>query len=182
MIINYVTYLSTFILIGIVDSEQLWYYRDMQGVIQETPYGYIFQYLVYTAVPIVALFLFTVFIGMVVYAFLAYHLYLIFRGTTTNETFKWSDVHRERNQFLQQQEKRKNTTSIPIEEFEDEVNAPYVKGRPIVNIYNRGFAMNLFEVFFPLHPATRHQPKLLANANHSGRDMLQQEHQQKKRK
>jgi palmitoyltransferase len=156
MLINYVSYLSGFILLGMVEENGLWYYRDMEGLIQETPKGYIFQYLVYMAVPIVALFMFTVFIGLVVYGFLGYHLWLICRGTTTNETFKWSAVHRDRNAFLAQQAKKQRTTSIPLDEFEDASTAPYVRGKPLVNIYNRGILKNFFEVFFPLSTHTKH--------------------------
>lgn len=150
------TYLSGYILLGIVEQNRLWYFKGRNGQIEETPYIYIFQYLVFTAVPILALFMFTAFVGLVVYGFLGYHLYLICRGTTTNETFKWSSVNDERKQFLALQAKKRRTTSIPIEEFEDESKAPFVQGKPLVNIYNRGILMNFYEVFFPLSPHTKH--------------------------
>lgn len=141
-------------MLGIIQSHGLWHYKDNTGIIHATPYSYIFQYLVYVAVPIMALFLFTVFIGAVVYGFLGYHLYLIYKGTTTNETFKWGDVNRARKQFLVNQERKQKNSSLIMDIAEDE--APFVQGKPLVNIYNRGFFMNLYEVFFPLNPKTRH--------------------------
>ncbi|KAL7273688.1 palmitoyltransferase swf1 [Rhizina undulata] len=38
-----------------------------------------------------AVFLLTLLTGILSYSFIAYHLYLIWAGTTTNESFKWSD-------------------------------------------------------------------------------------------
>lgn len=154
MIINYVTYLTFYIMMGICKEHGLWQYQDQRGMMRDTPFSYVFQYLVYTSVPVVALFLFTVFIGMVVYGFLGYHLWLVARGTTTNETFKWSAVNRARQQFLAQQERKKQNSSLTMDV--DDEDAPFVQGRPLVNIYNRGVLMNFYEVFFPLADKTRH--------------------------
>lgn len=157
LIINYVTYLSSMILVGIIEKERLWFYQDARGRVLETPYSYIFQYLVYAAVPILALFLFTVFIGVVVYGFLGYHLWLISRGTTTNETFKWQDFEEDQQLLKKQQQKRAKNSSIPVDDFEDEfADLPLVKAKPITNIYHRGVFKNFSEVFFPLAEETRH--------------------------
>lgn len=43
------------------------------------------------ATPLAAVFLLSTFCSVVTYSFTLYHLYLIWAGTTTNETFKWSD-------------------------------------------------------------------------------------------
>lgn len=145
------------ILVGIIEKERLWFYQDARGRVLETPYSYIFQYLVYAAVPILALFLFTVFIGVVVYGFLGYHLWLISRGTTTNETFKWQDFEEDQQLLKKQQQKRAKNSSIPVDDFEDEfADLPLVKAKPITNIYHRGVFKNFSEVFFPLAEETRH--------------------------
>ncbi|KAF8456081.1 DHHC palmitoyltransferase-domain-containing protein [Kalaharituber pfeilii] len=41
--------------------------------------------------PIAAVFLLSVMCGILSYSFTFYHVYLVWAGTTTNETFKWSD-------------------------------------------------------------------------------------------
>lgn len=157
LLINYVTYLATMILLGIIETNNLWHYSDGRGRLQETPYSYIFQYLVYSAVAVVGLWMFTIFIGAVVYGFLGYHLYLIARGTTTNETFKWSDFDSEQKQLRKLQSKRSKNSSVSADDFEDELaDMPLVKPKAIKNIYHRGIIQNFKEVFFPMNPVNRH--------------------------
>eukprot|EP00295_Goniomonas_pacifica_P016746 CAMPEP_0175851068 /NCGR_PEP_ID=MMETSP0107_2-20121207/25450_1 /TAXON_ID=195067 ORGANISM="Goniomonas pacifica, Strain CCMP1869" /NCGR_SAMPLE_ID=MMETSP0107_2 /ASSEMBLY_ACC=CAM_ASM_000203 /LENGTH=172 /DNA_ID=CAMNT_0017166447 /DNA_START=288 /DNA_END=806 /DNA_ORIENTATION=+ len=45
-------------------------------------------------------------IALVLYAFLGYHLWLVFRNTTTNETFKWRELGRRQQKLRKRIEAR----------------------------------------------------------------------------
>lgn len=48
--------------------------------------------MIHQHMPLAALGVFAALCAVVVWAFLCYQLSLVFRGTTTNETFKWDDL------------------------------------------------------------------------------------------
>ena len=52
----------------------------------------VLQYLLYTEVTTVCVLILTASMAFILYFFLAYHLSLVFRGMTTNESYKWSEV------------------------------------------------------------------------------------------
>lgn len=89
--------------------------------------------------------------AVMVGAFLIYHLSLVWRNKTTNETFKWDslrsaciEVKRERGaetlKELFEEDRQKNGVTV-IPEFGSD-DFP-------VNIYNRGVVANFAEVLFP---------------------------------
>lgn len=99
------------------------------------------------------LFVFSI-IFIMVFAFFVYHISLVLRNKTTNETFKWDELMY-RCETLQ---KHEGTTlqQLLAEEVQLNRDSPDAnqmpafdaKGHPI-NIYNRGATANFFEVFFP---------------------------------
>ena len=48
------------------------------------------NYIMFKQLPIFVTFILAVFMGLAVFFFLLYHLYLVYIGKTTNDTFKWS--------------------------------------------------------------------------------------------
>lgn len=99
----------------------------------------------------------------------AQHLYLVWCGTTTNETFKWSDLrdeltdraHAKRAREIAREEERTASTSGEVCATADGTQAVDQKKKKkkasekIVvtmpaNIYDRGFWRNLWEVLYPL--------------------------------
>ena len=55
-------------------------------------YTVVFQFIMHRQMPIVTLFLLCFVMTFVLWGFFGYHLWLIARGLTTNESFKWSGV------------------------------------------------------------------------------------------
>jgi hypothetical protein len=112
--------------------------------------------------------LFCFLMGLVVLAFACYHVYLVVRNTTTNETFKWSDVHdwlasvsrrrQRRAQVLAQRavaplranggEKKGDDDDGDDSDSEvDKIEIP--TEQQMRNLYNGGLKHNFAEVLFP---------------------------------
>uniref|UniRef100_A0A6T0DJF2 Palmitoyltransferase n=1 Tax=Chrysotila carterae TaxID=13221 RepID=A0A6T0DJF2_CHRCT len=116
-----------------IDTYQLHdaYYLDAAGRRQSVSALQAFQYLFMRHNIVVAIGIFCLVLAFALFGFWAYHMYLISRGTTTNETFKWQDL---RAEFKRAQ---------PAGERGASVRVP-------VNTYNKGFLRNLSEVLYPL--------------------------------
>ena len=122
------------------------------------PYTLLFQYIMYYGGPgLFGLCIMGLFAGLAVLGFLFYHLYLIGSNKTTQESFRWSNA----NYYYEAQEPfrkeiisrmeagekyEKIMQSVAEEEGENEIE---LLAEPI-NIYQRGFIKNLYEVFVPL--------------------------------
>ena len=68
------------------------YYYDSNGQPQRVSYFQCFQYMFAHHNVVMAIGVFCAVIGCALFGFWAYHMYLIWCGTTTNETFKWGDL------------------------------------------------------------------------------------------
>ena len=97
----------------------------------------VFQYLFVKHNMIFGVGAFCLVISVALLAFGTYHLYLINKGTTTNETFKWADLAEDRAQALAT---AKSVGGAPVD----------VNASPPRNVYNGGFLRNLGEVVCPL--------------------------------
>ena len=82
--------------------------------------------------------IFTAVIGLALFGFWAYHMYLVYCGTTTNETFKWADL---KDELVAQEQRRlallgeKDTRRVSVDMPD--------------NVYNQGCLGNLSEVLWP---------------------------------
>lgn len=88
---------------------------------------------------------------IIVVAFLCYHLSLVSRNKTTNETFKWESLRR----VCREVQKTSNGKTLLQLFREDSVNNPTVEVPQFdasdfpINIYNNGVFRNAVEVFRP---------------------------------
>ena len=85
---------------------------------------------------------FTALIGLVLYLFMFYHLYLVYANTTTNESMKWKDVRRTLKEL-------EHDNVAAAKEGDLAKSVPTVSVKKIVNIYDRGIIENFREAFFP---------------------------------
>lgn len=107
------------------------------------------------------------FLFMMTGGFLVYHMSLIARNVTTNETVKWESVLEANKQYI-----GKHGKSL-AQAFKEEAMKEYVKGNldslkaiprfddneiPI-NVYNNGLVWNLLEVFAPRYSLRRRVAK-----------------------
>jgi hypothetical protein len=76
-------------------------------------------------------------------AFGLYHIRLIWRNTTTNETFKWRDIH------AYQIKCRKILNSNPLDPADVTLEVKYWANRNLTNVYNRGLMANFAEALCP---------------------------------
>ena len=122
------------------------YYYDATGQTVPVSYWQGFQYLFLHHNIVMAIGIFTSVIGLALFGFWAYHIYLIAKGMTTNETFKWQDLKDElrAQSVAMQRAKYPNTPERKLPR--EEVDVPE-------NIYCKGFFVNLMEVFAP--PSSR---------------------------
>jgi hypothetical protein len=122
------------------------------------------KFALFTGRTTVALGLFCAVISIVLFFFAGYHIFLIKRNETTNETYKRKDYRRYVNHYLKakreaEQSKEGNQKSKPKKE---ELPEPIFKldknGKVVIeNIYNKGFLSNLKEVLNP--PSYRSRPQ-----------------------
>lgn len=128
------------------------------GEIGPIPYTYLLQYAIIEGGTVFPLGLFCFIMSLVLFAFLGYHLWLIFWNTTTNETFKWDDYRRFTRLYVKKLKEKDSNAMDPkkraeakkIEEMKPPLYTLDKKGRVVVtNIYDKGFLSNLKEVFFP---------------------------------
>ena len=122
------------------------YYYDAEGNTVPVSYWQAFQYLFVTHNIVMAIGIFTAVIGVALFAFWAYHMYLISKGTTTNETFKWGDLKGELFAQKEQQQRICQAAGGPPPTAKLTIEMPR-------NIYNRGLRANLAEVLWP--PSSR---------------------------
>jgi len=114
------------------------YYHDAEGKPQPVSYWQCFQYLFLHHNIIMAIGIFTAVIGLALFGFWAYHMYLVYCGTTTNETFKWADL---KDELVAQEQRRlallgeKDTRRVSVDMPD--------------NVYNQGCLGNLSEVLWP---------------------------------
>jgi hypothetical protein len=95
MLCFYGTVLTAQIVVGIVREKRLLSVSYFDPVLQarrKLGWYRISMYLLATEYGLVALGLFLAIVGVMMAAFSAYHVYLIAKGTTTNESFRWDDV------------------------------------------------------------------------------------------
>lgn len=134
--------------------------------------------------------LFCFMMGLVVLAFASYHVYLVVRNTTTNETFKWSDLHEWLAHVMRRRQKRAQvlarraraplnkqaktaattttgdataTAAAADDDSDSEVDKIEIPSEAqMSNIYNVGVVQNFGEVLWPrsLYP----RPHPAANA------------------
>ena len=112
------------------------YYYDEVGQQHGVTAWQGFQYLFVRHNIPMAIGIFCVVIGCALWGFWAYHMWLVWCGTTTNETFKWGDLEEELRARMQEQQRNRK------EKVTHRVKVP-------ANIYNRGFLRNLWEVIVP---------------------------------
>ena len=113
------------------------HYYDVTGTPQAVTVLQGVQYLFVHHNMTMAIGIFCLVIGFALWGFWAYHMYLIWCGTTTNETFKWGDLkdelrHRMQRKQIERGEKVTKRVEVPA------------------NIYNQGLLTNLAEVLVPL--------------------------------
>jgi len=168
LLCTYATYLTGKITYGIAKKKDVFNlgYRDKStGKWVPVPYDYIFQYLVNATGLTIPLSLFCAVLAVVLYLFLGYHLFLIFRNTTTNESYKWKDFFRKVDfvkRIKQAQALGDTLEQLPKIPKEYE---PLVKldTKQLKNIYNHGFIRNMWSVLYP--PSSRAKSPTLKKKN-----------------
>lgn len=125
-LLTYGAYSSAALLLDVVYTNQLWdavFIENTTGrTINSTPY-IVIRYLVGREKALTALFVVCFVMALLVAMFFAFHLWLLAKGYTTNEHYKWRAIAREC---------RRANRAIPT------------------NLYNRGFFANLAEALWPL--------------------------------
>ena len=128
------------------------YYYDERGQPTTISFWQGFQYLFVHHNITMAIGIFCLVIGFALWAFWAYHMYLVWQGTTTNETFKWGDLKDElvaqAHRRLERAEARADGAQSGAKKKKQKVKVQVPK-----NIYNRGLFANLGEVLVP--PSSR---------------------------
>lgn len=172
-------------LAGIVADENLLEqrFRGRDGVVFKATYTVIFQYMLARYSKLVMLMLLCGVMGVVVSGFLLWHLFLVYRGMTTNEQFKWTDARDIYRDAVDEAEAEVAAAQRLLRELKEAapmakdaaerelyakklellLKARELRGKKVVwvtasrplNVYNHGFKTNLLEVFFPrsLHRA-----------------------------
>jgi len=162
---TYCGYLAGMVLWGMMQQRGLlsMTMKDPSGRLIPIPYTYIFQYCVVNGGTTFALGTFCAIIAVVLYAFWAYHFYLIVQNTTTNETYKWGDYAKYVKYYLENHKeelnkeqpiKVKKTGKKGRSDTDEEMPPPKfkvnAKGRYIFkNTYDKGFLGNVWELLSP---------------------------------
>eukprot|EP01129_Flabellula_baltica_P001010 TRINITY_DN10931_c0_g1_i1.p1 TRINITY_DN10931_c0_g1~~TRINITY_DN10931_c0_g1_i1.p1 ORF type:complete len:383 (+),score=43.55 TRINITY_DN10931_c0_g1_i1:29-1177(+) len=130
----------------------------------------IFQIMMHHFTGAMAIGMFTTFMGIVLFLFLAYHIYLVINNTTTVETFKWSDLHdafrrykSERIKVVipdigyptnkkQQKSSNKSKPKNQPKNTDSSENTIeiFIQKEDVQNTYNKGMIENFKEILPPL--------------------------------
>ncbi|KNC48842.1 palmitoyltransferase swf1 [Thecamonas trahens ATCC 50062] len=166
----YGAYLCTLVLLYIIEMEELFsrYVRGPSGEAIPVSWGVVFKYMLVFHAPIIGVGVFMAVISLTLYCFFLYHLYLIARGTTTAETFKWSDARSDIGYWRWRQSEiradpdrlaaakahaannpARDLTDVPENELTDADILAMDLPKSLVNIYNRGLAANFAEIMWP---------------------------------
>lgn len=132
---------------------------DLKFANAPLPYTLVFQYIIFYAGPgVFGLAAMGIFAGLAVLCFLLYHLYLVARNTTTQESIKWTyakyfyedqkPIREEVKSRLKNGEKYEEILESIHKASNYEVEELMIITKPL-NIYQRGFLGNLYEIFFP---------------------------------
>eukprot|EP00698_Gefionella_okellyi_P010774 TRINITY_DN281_c0_g1_i1.p1 TRINITY_DN281_c0_g1~~TRINITY_DN281_c0_g1_i1.p1 ORF type:complete len:357 (-),score=50.60 TRINITY_DN281_c0_g1_i1:39-1079(-) len=122
-------YLAFFAIAGVCVRQSLFtatYTDPATGQRIGASFHVILQYLMMQYPGLISTTLYCTLLGLVLFLFTMFHVYLILRNTTTNESFKWDDAQ---------------------EKWRKEGNTGH-----LVNIYNKGMFWNLLEVVWPRIP------------------------------
>jgi len=104
-------------------------------------------------------------VSVVLYLFAGYHMWLVFRNTTTNETFKRSDYQQYVEFFLKKKKeielKKEQGETKDLEELPPEPKHDLnKKGKVVIkNIYDKGLFRNYWEIISPPSFRTKQFPK-----------------------
>lgn len=83
------------------------------------------------------------------YSFAGYHVWLVMRNTTTNETFKWSDA-KEYRDYCQQLIDNPEAVDLATKKRPEITPLMHEwSKKQLGNIYHRGILANFFEVCCP---------------------------------
>jgi hypothetical protein len=158
---------------GIARKKDLWnlgYVDRNTGQWKPVPWEYMASYLLNESGMNIPMAIFCGVLAIVLYLFWAYHMWLIAKNTTTNESYKWKDFIRKVN-FLKRakaaqehgakkgdgsgeewrERARKVADGASSTKTFEELAA--LDTKKLKNIYQRGFARNLWEVIYP--PSSR---------------------------
>jgi len=126
------------------------------------PYSYVLRVMLSEGGLVMPLGIFTLVLAVVVYAFWSYHIYLIVRNTTTNETYKWKQVkhslnywkaEKEKKEKEEKEEKEKGAKTTRVkkrgQEKETSREISIMEKKHLKNVYNQGIWKNFWEVIYP---------------------------------
>lgn len=128
-------------------------------------YALIFQWMISKYILTFAQAFFLGAVGIMMFSFWCYHLYLAATNTTTNESFKWGDVkdiYRSLKTVMEKSNPR--LEKLIDEQWSDQEKrrlattyAMIQKKRPLQYMYNEGVISNLKQVIFPrsLFPSSK---------------------------
>jgi len=176
---GYCCYLACYTLYGMLSDAGVFIntYKDPRtGKLSNYPPSFMMQYVMYYGGTALPLGFFCGVISIVMFCFLGYHMWLVSRNTTTNETYKWQDYVRyvyfylrKKKEFEEPKEKEaevkqkskkngdsetRNRKGAKKEVALADITVPQYKldskGKVIVkNTYDKGVIMNFYEVLSP---------------------------------
>jgi len=179
---TYATVMSGMILLAIARVKELHKLGYMDKATRQwtpAPTSYIFQYLLWEGGLVLPLGIFCLVLALVLYVFWGYHVFLVIKNTTTNETYKWKDLKRtiehikatakeEEEDKQKEKEKRargnaggqkgtntnvrRDANTLPPQQT---IDWAALAKKKIENKYNRGPLRNMWEVINP--PSSRNK-------------------------